>query len=233
MKALPYVYKLVHKETGEFYIGFRCANKVPANEDLGIKYFTSSKLVKKTFENFECFVLGEFEDKDAAYTFEQNLIKECFSNPLILNKHWQDTKTYSMLGFKRPDLGKLNSEIKRKPKEYRNYDCAQCATPLSKLEFIHHKPKEHYYCNAKCRNEFNRGPSKKGIKLPHLWGRAAWNKGLTNPTAAENARRGAEKQRELVTGRKRHYISETEWTWKCQDKDGWYIRQNGEQVPVL
>ena len=41
MKALPYVYKLVHKETGEFYIGFRCANKVPANEDLGIKYFTS------------------------------------------------------------------------------------------------------------------------------------------------------------------------------------------------
>lgn len=25
---LPYVYKLTHKETGAFYIGFRSANKV-------------------------------------------------------------------------------------------------------------------------------------------------------------------------------------------------------------
>lgn len=41
-KILPYVYKLTHKETGQFYIGFRKANKVNSNQDLGLKYFSSS-----------------------------------------------------------------------------------------------------------------------------------------------------------------------------------------------
>ena len=47
IKKNPYVYKITHKETNQFYIGFRCANKVQANLDLGFKYFTSSKAVKE------------------------------------------------------------------------------------------------------------------------------------------------------------------------------------------
>ena len=34
-KILPYVYKLTKPSTGEFYIGSRCKNKCPPEEDLG------------------------------------------------------------------------------------------------------------------------------------------------------------------------------------------------------
>ena len=52
----PYVYRLTDRETGKRYIGSRYA-KGCAPEDLGVKYFTSSKLVSKLFranpERFE------------------------------------------------------------------------------------------------------------------------------------------------------------------------------------
>ena len=44
---LPYVYKLTHKETGQFYIGYRKANKVQSYCDIGIVYFSSSKEIEK------------------------------------------------------------------------------------------------------------------------------------------------------------------------------------------
>ena len=49
---LPYVYKVTHKLNNKFYIGMRSANKVVAELDLGIKYFTSSKYVKNKFDEF-------------------------------------------------------------------------------------------------------------------------------------------------------------------------------------
>lgn len=41
---------------------------------------------------------------------------------------------------------------KSKPKENRTYNCSWCGSDVKKLEFVHHTPKEHYYCNASCRN---------------------------------------------------------------------------------
>lgn len=85
----PYVYKLIHKTTGQFYFGFRCANKFPSNEDLGSVYFSSSKTVEKIgFENFNYHVIAEFFDKSDARAFERDLIHENFNDPLILNKGW-------------------------------------------------------------------------------------------------------------------------------------------------
>lgn len=43
MNIYPYVYKCVHKTTGQFYFGYRCANKLPAEIDLP-KYKTSFKI---------------------------------------------------------------------------------------------------------------------------------------------------------------------------------------------
>lgn len=57
--------------------------------DLGIKYFTSSKIVKLNFEEFEHTVLAEFFNSDDAYKFEQYLIFENWGNPLLLNKFHQ------------------------------------------------------------------------------------------------------------------------------------------------
>jgi hypothetical protein len=50
MKVLPYVYKVVNRTTGEFYIGYREANKKPASEDI-LMYKTSSKKVKPIFRS--------------------------------------------------------------------------------------------------------------------------------------------------------------------------------------
>lgn len=88
---LPYVYKITHRETGEFYIGFRSINKVRPEFDLGFKYFTSSKTVKQLgFENFNIEIIAEFFKKDDAYLFEQELIKENFKNKKCLNKFYDD-----------------------------------------------------------------------------------------------------------------------------------------------
>lgn len=88
MNALPYVYKLTDRTTGEFYIGYRCANKVPAVLDLGVKYFSSSVCVKtRGFDNFTSQIVSELPDKESAIELESKLIDESWGNPLLLNKH--------------------------------------------------------------------------------------------------------------------------------------------------
>jgi hypothetical protein len=84
-QAKPYVYKGVHRETGEFYIGFRSANKEPWETDLP-KYRTSSKLVRPRFDEFDWQVLMIFEKPECAYDFEQYMIHEAWGDPLLLNK---------------------------------------------------------------------------------------------------------------------------------------------------
>ena len=71
MKILPYVYKLTHKETGEFYIGVRYGNKHPAELDLGKRYFSSSKIVKPRFNEFNYEILREFNDSLSAIDYEK------------------------------------------------------------------------------------------------------------------------------------------------------------------
>lgn len=88
-KVLPYVYKLVHKTSGQFYIGYREANIVPSDQDLGIVYKSSSIHVHKLgFENFNLEIIAEFFNGDDAYRFENDLIEDHFRDPLCLNKHY-------------------------------------------------------------------------------------------------------------------------------------------------
>ena len=98
MKVLPYVYKGVHKASNQFYIGYRCANKVPAVDDLGKKYHTSSKYVKALgSENFDWTIIAEFTDKFQALEYEQQLIDEHIKDPLCLNKY-SNRKRFTMAG---------------------------------------------------------------------------------------------------------------------------------------
>lgn len=99
---LPYVYKLTHKETGQFYIGSRtCKNlKLPSYEDI-IKYKSSSIKVKELgFENFNVEIIAEFFDRIHAYEFEQLLIYENFKDPLNINGccHVAGKRRFSNLG---------------------------------------------------------------------------------------------------------------------------------------
>jgi len=84
-KTLSYVYRLDNPITGEFYFGYRKANKIPSHLDLP-NYKTSAPKVTNTFEVFEWKILAEFYDGDDAYDHEQLTIYENWDNPLLLNK---------------------------------------------------------------------------------------------------------------------------------------------------
>lgn len=219
---LPYVYKVTHRKTGEFYIGMRSANKVVAELDFGIKYFTSSSYVKNNFTEFDSEIIAYFKDQESAFYFENELIKENWNNELLLNKHYQKSMSvFSMAGSKRPDLANFNSSTKTKPKENRTYVCLECNQLFTKLEFIHKPKKATPICSRKCNGKY-RGKLGLGKKNPSLSktlrGRSAWNKGIPNPLAAENGKKGASKLSEKVTGRKRLYKPDGTWTWEYPKK---------------
>jgi hypothetical protein len=89
-KAVPYVYICVHKETDQFYIGYREKNvrlNRPSHLDLP-KYKTSSTTVRPDWENYNWTIVAEFFDPSDAYTFEQQLIYDNWKNPLLLNGHY-------------------------------------------------------------------------------------------------------------------------------------------------
>jgi hypothetical protein len=89
-KAVPYVYICTHKETNQFYIGYREANvrlNIPSHLDLP-EYKTSSKVVNPEWENYTWTIVAEFFDPSCAYTFEQQLICDNWKNPLLLNGHY-------------------------------------------------------------------------------------------------------------------------------------------------
>lgn len=85
-KNYPYVYRLDNPITNEFYIGYRKANKVPAEHDLGTDYFTSAPAIKERFNEFQTTILAEFFDPNDAYDHEQYLIYCDLGNPKMINK---------------------------------------------------------------------------------------------------------------------------------------------------
>jgi hypothetical protein len=178
---LPYVYIVRNRNTGKFYIGMRSANKVVAEEDLGVYYFTSSKHVKNNFNEFDREILAYFKDQISAFEFENLLIKEHWNDPLLLNKHYQKSMSkFSMSGSKRNDLSEYNRLTKKKPKEERTYKCVICGGIFTRLEFCHHPIKKEFVCGHKCNGTRN-GKTRLGIPNPKISksrkGKSSWNKG--------------------------------------------------------
>lgn len=108
-RAMPYVYMCIHKETSQFYIGYRVKNvklNKPSHIDFP-EYKTSSKIVKPNFDNFTWVILAEFYNHDSAYDFEQSLINEYWCNPLLIN-------TNCHCGKKRFKVSSHSDETKQK-----------------------------------------------------------------------------------------------------------------------
>jgi hypothetical protein len=65
-------------------------------------------------------------------------------------------------------------------------------------------------------------------------GCTAWNKGKPAPHSSNNGKLSASKQSKTVVGRRKHVKEDGTFIWKYPREDGsWYIKENGEQVPVL
>jgi hypothetical protein len=103
-KVMPYVYRLDNPTTGEFYIGYRSANKVPSTQDLP-NYKTSKSEVRSRFDEFNWIIIAEFFSGADAYDFEQATIHEnwklsgCLNQSCYhetprfrLDKHSEETK---------------------------------------------------------------------------------------------------------------------------------------------
>lgn len=125
-KCKPYVYVCTHKETKEFYIGFRYKNVGlgrPSHIDLPL-YRTSSKTVKPRFNEFDWVVIAEFFNSQDAYDFEQMLINNHWGNPLLLNRtnHYGAKTRFlreSAPKWTDQSRAKLSRSVKGKPKPTR------------------------------------------------------------------------------------------------------------------
>lgn len=113
----PYVYRLEDKETGKFYIGCRFAKKC-SPKDLGISYFTSSKIVTPLFkenpQRFNCFVIVT-GDQDYVINVEKTMLD--FHNAVISDKYYNRTSGRAI----HPDdrlAGAYKEHAKRSPELY-------------------------------------------------------------------------------------------------------------------
>lgn len=194
MTNLPYVYRLTHKSNGCLYIGYRSNNKVPAHEDLGTIYFTSSKVVGPTFSEFDIEIIQEFLTAEEAYLYEQRLIYENIRNPLLLNMHCShESKGYFRCprGFKKTEVA---IEKLRKPKTADARLNMKHTDEWSHNHSEQMKRKKWYHSTLtgiakmlsddEVTSEYSVGRGKNGNKRKRVT--PAWNKGLVGRQVAWN-----------------------------------------------
>ena len=78
------LYKVTHKESGEFYIG-------QTRKTIGVNYWTSSNYVsfsRDTIDDWHIEILQQDEDREVIYKAEQIVIREHYDNPLNLNRNY-------------------------------------------------------------------------------------------------------------------------------------------------
>ena len=159
MSIYPYVYVCTHKITNQIYIGARCANHVPAHQDLGTYYFTSSKNVKPIFNEFDWEIIFE-GTREEVFQLESDLIRQHWRQPYLLNKN---------CGGEKFNCTHHSNETKQKMSESKKGE--KC--------YLYNKKKENhpkYNKNSSNETKQKMSESKKGENNP-LFGKIPWNKG--------------------------------------------------------
>lgn len=182
-KVMPYVYMGIHKETGEFYIGSRWANKTPSTSDLGVFYFTSSTKIKPRFAEFDWQVVAEFFDKDDAFAYEQSLIQQHWCNERMLNSMFSLNGKPGYSGM----TGKQHSTETRMLMSWRALGLDDKVA-----EYKAAKLAEHYKRRSEAMKTAN--PGFKGGNTPWNAGKHVWVG--KEHILAEGARKRAEKRKD-------------------------------------
>lgn len=89
--TIYYTYRLVHIETGQFYIGSKLVHNVQnAYESIGISYKSSGAKVHEIgFENFYYGIIrDDYRTYEECLNHERAMIRENIKNPLCLNLRW-------------------------------------------------------------------------------------------------------------------------------------------------
>jgi len=106
----PYTYLLINETS--WYIGVRCANKVPAEQD--VQYMSSSKYIKARIKAGEVFVkhiLGEYHTREEASAAEDVYLREYWDVPGRVNKALGGKFTYE---FDNEIRAKMSTSAKAK-----------------------------------------------------------------------------------------------------------------------
>jgi hypothetical protein len=97
---LAYVYRLTHKISKQYYIGYRYASiklKIHPEDDLGATYFTSAEYIGiHNFNEYDTAIIFKTVDPDEAYDYENKLILENWEDPLLLKEGcYREVRTLS------------------------------------------------------------------------------------------------------------------------------------------
>ena len=146
----PYVYKVIEKDTGRFYIGKKVAkNKEGYYPMIGEEYFTSStnKEFKNKFqkhpEKFICEILKYGTDiKDTSIFESEEIIKEK-DNPLILNRAIPGEANGGSLQFVYDDKW-LEAITKGHRKAYADKNSKQYKDMIARNKLIGERAKKKY-----------------------------------------------------------------------------------------
>lgn len=116
-----YVYKITCLVNNQYYFGSRChhvkKNKKPEN-DLWIKYFTSSNVVKNLIEihgkeSFKPEIIYNTFSREDVFWVEQDFIKSYFGNPNLLNAYYVDQQSRrKVFGWTAENLAIMTAKIK-------------------------------------------------------------------------------------------------------------------------
>jgi hypothetical protein len=128
-----YVYKLTCNWTNEFYYGSRYKNVslgLTPKEDILIRYFTSSKKVKRLIEDFgigsfSADILLASDDKEEIFWFEQKLIQDNQNDPLLLNVSYMSQTTSSRIFLFSGRSHSIESKQKQSRKKKEHYQQAR------------------------------------------------------------------------------------------------------------
>lgn len=106
---ISYVYKIIQRSTGYFYIGMT-TSKIPAEEHLGVVYFTTSCL-KDEFsanpEDFDKEIISGFKNRMEAEQIESKLIYDNFDSEKNLNFRYNQKIIDGSIKFKTDEAWSL------------------------------------------------------------------------------------------------------------------------------
>jgi len=92
-----YVYKIILKNTEEYYIGSRKSSTFLAEDDLWVKYFTSSKIIHSLLDCYEPYSdLWEYEILEQFMTYEEAVLYE---DKLLRNIDSESKHKYLNINF--------------------------------------------------------------------------------------------------------------------------------------
>ncbi len=196
-----YVYLWFDKKRKMFYLGSHLGSVEDSYKGSGTRF---KNAYKKRPDDFKIRILEH--DKGDVKTLR---LKE---------QRWLNMIKDEKLNNVYYNLVKLSNG--GKPQRLVNNVCVFCNS-VFKIPF---KDRRRKTCSPKCFTEQKQkgnsgknnpmyGKTMTEATLKKLRGKKAWNKGLPNPTAAENGRKSAKKQSATVTGRRKKNLPNGKWCW--------------------